>query len=164
MLRWVSYYHFCLSCANYPVSQACPSYARARLPNLTYRMLSDVRHTISCGRETYHAQDVVSPKPGIRTGRPRAGGAGGGRAARRRCRSRARASAACSRRPRTRSEVGKVAAITAVVVLSEGNVLGIVIALVLVSATLSTSMWSWCRFCETRLREAEWRNYTREKK
>ena len=57
-----------------------------------------------------------------------------------------------------------VAAITAVVVLSEGNVLGIVIALVLVSATLSTSMWSWCRFCETRLREAEWRNYTREKK
>lgn len=57
-----------------------------------------------------------------------------------------------------------VAAIATVVVLSEGNVLGIVIALVLVSATLSTSMWSWCRFCETRLREAEWRNYNREKK
>jgi len=49
-----------------------------------------------------------------------------------------------------------VAAITAVVVLSEGNVLGIVIALVLVNATLSTAMWSWCRFCEGRLREAEW--------
>ena len=51
-----------------------------------------------------------------------------------------------------------VAAITAVVVLSEGNVLGIVIALVLVNATLSTAMWSWCRFCESRLREAEWRS------
>tara|TARA_R100000808_G_scaffold8308_1_gene23647 strand:+ start:82 stop:324 length:243 start_codon:yes stop_codon:yes gene_type:complete len=57
-----------------------------------------------------------------------------------------------------------VAAITAMVVLSEGNVLGIVVALVLVNATLSTSMWSWCRFCETRLRESEWRSYTREKK
>ena len=51
-----------------------------------------------------------------------------------------------------------VAAIATVVVLSEGNVLGIVIALVLVNATLSTSMWSWCRFCESRLREAEWRS------
>jgi len=51
-----------------------------------------------------------------------------------------------------------VAAITAMVVLSEGNVLGIVISLVLVNATLSTAMWSWCRFCETRLREAEWRS------
>lgn len=51
-----------------------------------------------------------------------------------------------------------VAAIAAMVVLSEGNVLGIVIALVLVNATLSTAMWSWCRFCEGRLREAEWRS------
>ena len=58
-----------------------------------------------------------------------------------------------------------VAAITAMVVLSEGNVLGIVISLVLVNATLSTAMWSWCRFCEGRLREAEWRSVQpREKK
>jgi len=58
-----------------------------------------------------------------------------------------------------------VAAITAMVVLSEGNVLGIVISLVLVNATLSTAMWSWCRFCESRLREAEWSSAKpREKK
>ena len=150
---------------NFPSCPACPTCDRAEPINLTEQTLSDDRHTISSGLSCSRPQHVVASRKTEPTPR----------------RLRSRSPSLSPLHGRTKmgtklswifvSLVGlvsiqafAVAAITAVVVLSEGNVLGIVIALVLVSATLSTSMWSWCRFCETRLREAEWRNYTREKK
>ena len=55
-------------------------------------------------------------------------------------------------------QVAAVAVIVATVVLSEGNVMWMIAILILVNATLSTAMWSWCRFCEQRVRETGWRS------